>query len=201
MLQARLSVSHMDHTVLWVIAILLMLAGAVGAFVPAVPGIPLLFAGMVLGAWIDHFNRVGGVVLTVLGLLTLLAIAVDFGATVLGAKRAGASRQALAGAAIGTLVGLFFSVPGLLLGPFIGAVIGELLAKSSFETAARVGVATWIAMLVGAVARLAILCAMIGIFVLTYVLHRPHSPATETVSTGPAAGPHLTMAPELRPGP
>lgn len=175
----------MDHAVLWVISILLMVAGAVGTFIPAVPGIPLLFAGMVLGAWIDHFTRVGGIVLTVLGVLTLLALAIDFGATVFGAKRAGASRQALAGAAIGTLVGLFFSLPGLLIGPFVGAVIGELLANSSFETATRVGIATWIALLVAAVARLAIMCAMIGIFVLTYWLHAPHTAPTQTVGTSP----------------
>jgi uncharacterized protein YqgC (DUF456 family) len=184
----------MDHAVLWVIAILLMAVGAVGAFIPALPGIPLLFAGMVLGAWIDQFTRVGGWVLTVLGVLTLLAIAIDFAATVLGAKRAGASRQALVGAGLGTLVGLFFSLPGLILGPFIGAVLGELLANSSLERATRVGVATWIAMLVAAVARLAIVCAMVGIFALTYFLHRPRSPATETVSTAAVPAPHVMLS-------
>jgi uncharacterized protein len=166
----------MDHTALWVLAILLMAAGTVGAFVPAIPGIPLVFAGMLLGAWIDHFTRIGALVLVVLGVLALLAIAVDFAATVLGAKRAGASRLALIGAALGTLVGLFFGLPGLLLGPFLGAMIGELLASRSIETATRVGIATWIALLAAAVARLAILCAMIGIFALTYFLNAPQPP-------------------------
>jgi uncharacterized protein YqgC (DUF456 family) len=130
---------------------------------------------MLLGAWIDHFTRVGPIALSVLGALTVLAIAIDIAATVLGAKRAGASRQALVGAALGTVVGLFFSLPGLVLGPFVGAVIGELMARSPLERATRVGVATWLGMLVAVVARLAILFAMIGIFVLTYVLSRPHA--------------------------
>jgi uncharacterized protein YqgC (DUF456 family) len=163
----------MDHTALWVLAILLMVAGAVGAFVPAIPGIPLVFAGMLIGAWVDHFTRVGAVVLVVLGALAVLAMAVDIAATVLGARRAGASRLALIGAACGTLVGLFLGLPGLLLGPFLGAVVGELMASRSLETATRVGIATWIALLVAAVARLAILCAMIGIFAVTYLLSAP----------------------------
>jgi uncharacterized protein len=166
---------RMDQIALWVLAILLMAAGAVGTFVPAIPGIPLVFAGMLLGAWIDHFTRVGPIALVVLGAMTLLALAVDFAATVLGAKRAGASRQAVIGAAIGTLVGLFLGLPGLLLGPFIGAVVGELMATRSLETATRVGIATWIGMLVAAVTRLAILCAMIGIFVATYLWNAPHT--------------------------
>jgi uncharacterized protein YqgC (DUF456 family) len=154
----------------WVLAILLMVAGVIGTFVPAIPGIPLVFAGMLLGAWIDGFSRVGAITLAVLGALMVLAMAIDFAATVLGAKRAGASRLALVGASLGTFVGLFFGIPGLLLGPFVGAVAGELLARRSVESATRVGIATWIGLLVATIARLAILCTMIGTFVLTYLI-------------------------------
>jgi uncharacterized protein YqgC (DUF456 family) len=163
----------MDDSVWWALAILLMALGAVGAFVPAIPGIPLVFAGMLLGAWIDHFTRVGWITLGVLGALAVLSIAIDFAATVLGAKRAGASHLALIGAGIGTLVGIFFGLPGLLLGPFVGAVIGELLARRSLEGAARVGIATWLGLLIAAVARLAILITMIGTFVITYSTNTP----------------------------
>jgi uncharacterized protein YqgC (DUF456 family) len=161
------------YVVWWVLAILLMVAGVVGTFVPAIPGVPLVFAGMLAGAWIDHFTRVGAITLAILGALTVLALAIDFAATVLGAKRAGASRLALIGAAVGTVVGLFFGLPGLLLGPFVGAVVGELMARRSLEDAARVGIATWLGLLVATIARLAILCTMIGIFVLTYLFNGP----------------------------
>jgi len=160
----------MELTLLWVLAIALIVGGAIGSFLPVIPGIPLVFAGMLLAAWIDHFTRIGWVTLAVLGALTLLAVGVDFAATVLGAKRAGASRLALLGAGLGTLIGLFFSIPGIILGPFIGAAAGELLSRRSLEAAARVGVATWIALLFATIARAAILCVMLGLFLVRYLL-------------------------------
>jgi uncharacterized protein YqgC (DUF456 family) len=162
----------MSPTLWWVLAILMIVAGAVGTFLPAIPGVPLVFVGMLLAAWIDHFTRIGWITLTVLGVLTALALGIDILATVMGAKRAGASRLALLGAAIGTVVGLFFGIPGILLGPFVGAAAGELVSRRSVEAAARVGVATWIALLISSVAKAAILCLMIGIFVAAYLVHR-----------------------------
>lgn len=156
----------------WVLAILLMLAGVVGTFLPAIPGVPLVFVGMLVAASIDHFTRIGWLTLTILGALTLLALGIDFAATFLGAQRAGASRLALLGAALGTLVGLFFGLPGILLGPFVGAAGGELITRRSVEAAARVGVATFVALVVSSIAKAAILCLMIGIFVAAYLLTR-----------------------------
>lgn len=161
----------MATALLWLLAIVVMVAGVIGTFLPAVPGIPLVFVGMLLAAWIDHFSRVGWVPLTVLGVLAALAVGIDFLATILGAKRAGASRLALIGAAVGTLVGLFLGPLGILFGPFVGAAGGELLSRGSIEGAARVGFATWIALLISSVARAAILFVMLGIFVMSYVVH------------------------------
>jgi len=95
---------------------------------------------------------------------------VDFAATALGARRVGASRQAIAGAAIGTLVGVFFGPIGLVLGPFVGAVAGELAARGSLEQATNVGVATWMGLLFGTLAKLALSLAMLGVFAAAYFI-------------------------------
>jgi len=155
---------------LWVLVVALVLVGLAGAVLPALPGVPLVFAGLWLAAWIDGYANVSGWTIGVLGVLTLLAMAVDFVATALGAKRVGASRQAIAGAALGTFVGVFFGLPGLLLGPFIGAVAGEMIARGRMGQAMGVGIATWMGLLFGTLAKLALSLAMVGIFVAAYFL-------------------------------
>src|SRR5688572_20202144 len=134
----------MNATALWILAIILMIVGALGIVLPALPGVPLIYAGMVLAASIDDFQRIGWITLTILGLLTLIGFIVDFAASAMGAKRVGASARAVWGAVIGTVVGLFFGIPGLILGPFIGAVIGEITVHGKVGTAGKVGLATWI---------------------------------------------------------
>ena len=162
----------MDPTtvLLWLAAAALVLVGLAGAVLPAIPGVPLVFAGLWFGAWIDDYARVSGGTLVVLGVLTVLAMGVDLAATALGAKRVGASRQAIAGAAIGTLVGVFFGPIGLVLGPFVGAVAGELAARGSLEQATNVGVATWMGLLFGTLAKLALSLAMLGVFAAAYFI-------------------------------
>lgn len=160
----------MSQAALWVLSIVMIAVGVVGTLLPALPGIPLMFAGMLLGAWIDDFTRIGWVTVTLLAVLTVLAVLVDLAASALGAKRVGASSRAIWGAAIGTVLGLFLGLVGLLLGPFVGAAIGELSVHGRVETAGRVGVATWLGLLFGAVAKIAIAFSMIGIFVLGIVV-------------------------------
>lgn len=153
----------------FILAGLLILVGLAGAIVPALPGVPLVFAGMLLAAWADHYQHIGAVTLTILGVLSIAALLIDFVAGLLGAKRVGASKRALWGAAIGTLIGLFFGLPGLLLGPFVGAVVGELSAGGKLNQATRVGVGTWLGLLFGTLAKLALCFTMIGVFVLAFV--------------------------------
>jgi uncharacterized protein YqgC (DUF456 family) len=155
---------------LWILAFALILIGIAGAVLPALPGVPLVFVGLLIGAWIDGFQKVGWVVMTILGLLTLLSFAVDLLATGLGAKKSGASKLAMFGAAVGTLVGLFFGIPGLILGPFVGAVAGELAARRGRSQAMRVGLGTWLGLLVGTAGRLALIFAMVAIFATAYIL-------------------------------
>jgi len=161
------------HVLLFVLAGLLILVGLAGILLPLLPGIPLMFAGMLLAAWADGFRHLGWGLLAVLAALTLLSMALDFWATAHGARRVGASRMAMAGAALGTLVGLFFGLPGLLLGPFIGALAGELLALRSLRAAAigqatRIGAGTWIGLLIGIALRFALAFAMLGLFAFAW---------------------------------
>ena len=155
----------------WVLAIALIVVGVIGTVLPVVPGAAFVFGGMVLAGWIDGFRRIGWITLTVLGMLTLLVFVIDVVAALFGAKRVGASRLALAGAAVGTFIGLFFGFPGIALGPFAGAVIGELIARGQLESAARVGFGTWLGMAAGALAKMAVVLAMIGVFVTSYLIH------------------------------
>lgn len=155
---------------LWTIAGLLVVVGLAGTLLPALPGVPLVFMGLLVAAWIGDFQRIGWPTLTILAVLTALAIAADFVAALFGAKRAGASKLALLGAAIGSIVGLLFGLVGIFVFPFIGAVVGELMVRQRLNQAARVGFATWLGMLLGALAKLSLAITMIGVFVVSYFM-------------------------------
>jgi uncharacterized protein YqgC (DUF456 family) len=95
-----------------------------------------------------------------------LSFAIELAAAALGARRVGASREAIAGAALGALLGLFMGVAGLILGPFIGAVVGELMARRNTSQAMRAGVGAWLGFVVGTIAKLAVAFTMLGVFLL-----------------------------------
>ena len=153
---------------LFIAGLVLVVVGLAGTVLPALPGTPLIFAGLFLAAWSEGFTKVGWFPLTLLAILTALSIAVDFAATALGAKRVGASKGALVGAAAGSVVGLFFGLPGLILGPFIGAVAGELVARRDLLQAGKAGLGTWLGLLLGTVAKLALAFTMLAVFVTAY---------------------------------
>jgi hypothetical protein len=155
---------------LWVLVAVLVLLGIAGTVLPALPGVPLVFAGLLLAAWIDGFAKVGWVTLVILGLLTALSFVVDFAATALGAKRVGATRLAIAGAIVGTLAGFFLGLPGLILGPFIGATVGELVSNRDLGRAGKVGLGTWVGMVFGTAAKLALAFSMLGIFAAAWLI-------------------------------
>lgn len=162
-------------TLYYVLSVLLVLVGIAGTILPALPGLPLVFAGMLLAAWAGDFQQVGVPMLVVLGLLTVFSLAVDFWATALGAKRVGASKLAIIGAMVGTVAGLFFGPIGLLMGPFAGAIGGELIHRRSLQKqdlgqAAKIGVGTWFGILFGTVLKLALAFTMLGLFALAWWL-------------------------------
>ena len=161
----------MDATIgLYLVGSALVLVGLAGLVLPVLPGILLVFAGLAVAAWADGFARVGAWGLAIIGGLAVAALAVDFLASLLGARRAGASGLAVAGAGLGALVGLLFGVPGLILGPFIGAVGGELIARRDLVRAGQVGLATWIGMVLGGVTKVILAFMMIATFAAFYLL-------------------------------
>ncbi|MFC6839029.1 DUF456 domain-containing protein [Xanthomonas theicola] len=151
------------------IAGLLVFLGLAGVVLPALPGIPLMFAGLLLAAWADGFQRVGWVMLAVLGVLTLLSFLVDFLATVFGAKRVGASPKALWGSVLGGVAGLFFMPVGLFVGPFVGALAGEYWHGRQLHRATKVGLGTWLGIVLGTAAKLALALAMVGLFAAAWL--------------------------------
>ena len=153
---------------LWIIAGMLVVAGILGTVAPALPGPVLVFAGLLMAAWIDGFENVGWAPLTVLGVLTALSFVADIVAAGAGAKKAGASKQAVIGAAIGTIVGLFFGISGIFVGPFAGAAAGEFLAKRDLIRAGKVGYGTLFGLVLGAAMKIALALAMVGVFVTAY---------------------------------
>ena len=152
--------------ILWIIALILIVIGIAGLVLPAVPGAPVLFAGLFIAAWADNFVYVGWPTLAVLGVLALLTYVADFAATAFGAKRFGASKRAIIGAMIGAVVGLFFGFIGVLIGPFVGAVIGELSWRRDLQAAARAGIGATIGLAIGVAAKLALAFSMVGTFVV-----------------------------------
>ena len=162
--------SSLTAGLLWLLVVALIAAGFAGTVLPALPGAPLVFLGLLLAAWLDSFTHVGWVTIAILGFLTVLVLFIDIVATVMGAKRVGASRLALIGAAVGTVVGIFFALPGIILGPFLGAVCGEYLARARLPEAARVGLGTWLGLVIGTVIKLAVLFMMVGIFIAAYLI-------------------------------
>lgn len=161
----------MDPTLLHVLAAVLVVLGLAGTVLPLLPGVLLVFAGLVVAAWADGFVRVGAWGIGVLAALAALALLADFLGSVFGAKRAGASPLALVGATIGAIVGLLFGIPGLILGPFVGAVAGEYIARQRLDQAGRVGLGTWLGLVFAAVTKVVIAFLMIATFFAFYVMN------------------------------
>jgi uncharacterized protein YqgC (DUF456 family) len=155
---------------LWLLAGLLVLVGLIGTLLPLLPGIPLMLVGMFIAAWADDFTRIGWVTLTILAVLTALSFVVELAAAALGAKRVGASRAAIAGAAVGTVLGFFLGLPGLILGPFIGALAGELMARGDPTRAVHVGLGAWVGFVIGTIAKLAVAFMMLGVFLAAWLI-------------------------------
>ena len=152
---------------------LLFLVGLIGTVVPAVPGVVLIFAGTLLFALVDHFQRVTGWTIVLFGGLTVAAVAADFVASAVGARRYQAGRWGVAGALLGMIVGLFFGLPGMILGPPAGATILELIGGRGTREALRAGWGTLVGYVGSVVFKLGVGFAIIGVFtysVLAYAL-------------------------------
>ncbi|MEP6886294.1 MAG: DUF456 family protein [Gammaproteobacteria bacterium] len=152
-------------TLLYVIAATLIVTGLIGAIVPALPGIPLIFGGIWLLAGLDHYHHLGLWWLLAIAGVGAVGMTMDLLAGAFGAQRVGASQRAVWGALLGAMIGLIFGLPGLLLGPFLGALVGELAAGNSIRRSAHVGVSAWIGMVFGTIIKLVssvMMVAMLG---------------------------------------
>lgn len=161
----------MDPTLLYIAAAALVIVGLLGTVLPVIPGALLVFLGLLLAAYVDGFTRVGAVGMTIIGILGLVSWGTDFMATVLGAKRVGASPLALVGATLGGALGLFFGLGGMILGPFVGAVAGELIARRDLRRAGKVGLGTWLGLVAAAVVKVIIAFMMIATFLAFYLIN------------------------------
>src|SRR6187455_2498551 len=155
--------------VLWVVAMMMMAVGVAGTILPAIPGATMVFAGIALAAWADGFTRIPVWVVVVAGLLAALTWVIDFMAAAAGARRVGASGWAVVGAAAGTIAGIFTGFVGLIFLPLAGAALGEFAARRDVVRAGKVGIATWLGLIVGTAAKVAIVFAMLGLFAIALV--------------------------------
>lgn len=153
--------------ILITLAIILLFIGLMGTVLPALPGLPFIFIGAWILAYISHYQIIGPITLIILALITFTGCTLDFLAGLLGAKYCGASKQALWGALIGSVVGLFFHLPGLIFGPLVGAAIGEWLARRDLMAAGKVGMATLIGFIIGVIAKVG--CAMVMLLIILTV--------------------------------
>ncbi len=147
-----------------ILAVLLVVAGIFGAIVPALPGALLVFAGLLLIAWVDNFAIIGWGTIGILAIITAFTFLVDFLASAHGTRKMGASTRAIWGATIGAFAGMFFGLPGFLVGPFIGAMVAQFSVDKNLVRAGKVGFGAWMGMVVGVALKLSLVFLMIGIY-------------------------------------
>lgn len=160
-----------------IVAILLVVAGIAGTVLPLLPGVPLVFAGLLLAAWHDSFTEVSITTMVIIGVIALLAWVVDFVASIVTAKKVGASKQALWGAGIGAVVGISGGIAGVIIGPAIGAIIGELIANKKMNKepnkdltgkVTTVGIAAGLGFVLALAIKIVLALTMLGIFAYAY---------------------------------
>lgn len=153
---------------LYGLGVLLVVSGVLGTLLPLIPSTPFVFGGLWLIAWVDGYEHVGVGMIWILAALMVLTLVLDFVAGMLGAQRVGASREALLGATFGSIFGVFGGALGIVFGPFIGAALGELYARKDAIRAGNVALATWLGMLIGALAKVVLALMMVGLFVISW---------------------------------
>lgn len=155
--------------VLYLIAGLAVALGLLGIALPALPGVPLVFGGLLLAAWVDGFAHISPWVMVVIGLLTALSFVADIAATAFGTAKFGATRAGVIGAVLGSLLALFIGQFWLILiAPLVGAVAGEYLSHRDTTQAVRAGFGALLGMLIAGAAKYAIAITIITLFLIDY---------------------------------
>jgi uncharacterized protein len=152
----------------WLFAIVLMAVGLIGTVLPAVPGaIIILAAAVIHQLMLGSAKSLGWWNVAALVVLTLLSYALELASGYFGAKRFGATKWGAFGAMIGAIAGLFFPFPGLIVGPVVGAIAGELVAGKRLVSAGRAGWGTLLGNLAGMLGKLTIGLVMVSWFLVT----------------------------------
>ena len=152
------------------LALAVMLAGLIGSIVPALPGTPLILVAAVGHRLYFGATSVSNLMLVVLVILTLLSVALDFLAGMLGAKKFGATWRGALGAVIGGIIGLFFSLPGIIIGPFLGAMLFEMMGGQDYHKAANAGLGPMLGLFLGVVAKFSIGVMMMILFAVNVIM-------------------------------
>jgi uncharacterized protein YqgC (DUF456 family) len=156
-----------------IVAVLLVVVGIAGTVLPMLPGVPLVFAGLLLTAWHGGFDQVSILTMIIIAAIAAMAWAVDFFAAVVTAKKFGASKYALWGAGIGAVVGIAGGIVGLIIGPAIGAIIGELIthknaSKEATSKATTVGIAAGLGFVLALAVKIVLVLTMLAVFAYAY---------------------------------
>ncbi len=160
----------MADIIIWIITVLCFVAGVVFLFVPIIPGTVIAYAGVVIFAIYDDFAHFSAATLVILGIIAGLGLIIDNLLNLVGAKAFGASRAGLWGVFIGGIVGGFLLFPvGLLIGPFIGALVAEILGGRTRKEALKAGTGAFIGYLAGIAAKLVLWGLIVGWFLIKVV--------------------------------
>jgi uncharacterized protein YqgC (DUF456 family) len=145
-----------------------MLIGIIGCLVPVLPGPPFSFLGIIL----LHFSRFGefsNSALIVFAAITVVVSILDYVVPIWGTKRFGGSKYGTRGATIGLIIGIFLGPAGIIIGPFAGAFVGELLFKDDMKYALKAGFGSLLGFMTGIGLKLAASCVMTYYFVKEWI--------------------------------
>lgn len=147
----------------YILVAALLIVGLAGSVLPFVPGTPLILAAALLHGLVTDFSPIGAGRLLLLAGLTALAFVLEYIASAVGVKKLGGSAWAIIGAVVGAVVGLFFGPPGLVIGPIIGAVAGELLKSREVEHSLKAGFGALIGIAAAILGRFALAFTMVAL--------------------------------------
>jgi len=152
------------------LALLIMLAGLIGGLIPGFPGTLVVLGAVIIHRLCFGAASVNKSVLIILVLLTVVALVFDFLAGWLGASKFGATWRGAVGAVLGGIIGLFFGLPGIIIGPFVGATLLELTGGGEWKPAAKAGLGATVGLFVGIVGKFSINVIMILLFTTNVIL-------------------------------
>jgi len=155
-------------TIILLFGIVLIIVGLIGIILPVLPGVSLVWCGLIVCAFSDNFTNVGFIPCFVITLLAVVSIVADVLGTKYGTDKVGASRWATIGAIVGSVIGLFFGPWGLLIGPFVGGAAGELLKGSNHKQAIKAGLGAWLGILITSAMKYVVAFTMIAVYIVSY---------------------------------